>query len=173
MANTFVKIQTVTVGSGGTSSINFTSIPQTYTDLKLVMSLRTSLTATRDDFQLTFNGSTSGYSRKRILGYDANLIASDQATSQTSFTPNTTDNGATASIFGLTEIYIPNYILSNNKAFCTAEISENNSTANWIMGIQGGLWANTAAINQITATPFSSRTFVQYSTATLYGIKNS
>lgn len=173
MANTYKKIQTVTVGSGGAASIDFTSIPQTYTDLKLVMSLRTSLTATRDDFQLTFNGSTSGYSRKRVLGYDANNIASDQASSQTSFTPNTSDNGATASVFGLIEIYIPNYTLSNFKAFFTDEISENNSTANWIMGMQGGTWANTAAINQITATPFSSRTFVQYSTASLYGIKNS
>jgi len=37
MANTLKKIQTVTVGSGGAASIEFTSIPQTYTDLKLVV----------------------------------------------------------------------------------------------------------------------------------------
>jgi hypothetical protein len=173
MANTFIKISTLTAGSGGVSSFDFTSIPQTYTDLKLVMSTRTNLTATRDDFQVTFNGVTSAYSRKRILGYDANLVASDQASSQTSFTPNTSDNGATASVFGSLQIYIPNYTSANYKSFSTEEVSENNSTANWIMGIQAGLWSNTAAITRITATPFSSRVFVEYSSATLYGIKSS
>jgi len=35
-----VAIQTVTVGSGGAANIEFTSIPQTYTDLVVVLSLR-------------------------------------------------------------------------------------------------------------------------------------
>lgn len=173
MATTYVKISTLTAGSGGVASFDFTSIPQTYTDLLLVMSTRTSLTATRDDFQVTFNSVTSGYSRRRMLAYDNATVASDQASAQASFTPNTSDNGATASVFGSLQIYIPNYTSANNKSFGTEEISENNSTANWIMGIQAGLWSNTAAITQITATPFSARTFVQYSTATLYGIKSS
>jgi len=173
MATTYVKISTLTAGSGGVSSFDFTSIPQTYTDLKLVMSTRTNLTATRDDFQVTFNGVTSAYSRRRILGYDAGTIASDQASSQASFTPNTSDNGATASVFGSLEIYIPNYTSANYKSFGTEETSENNSSANYILAIQAGLWSNTAAITRITATPYSSRVFVQYSTATLYGIKSS
>ena len=38
MPNTFKKISTVTVGSSGAASISFTNIPQTFTDLKIVMS---------------------------------------------------------------------------------------------------------------------------------------
>jgi hypothetical protein len=38
MAATYKLIETVTVGSGGAANIEFTSIPQTYTDLKLVIS---------------------------------------------------------------------------------------------------------------------------------------
>ena len=55
--NTLVKIQTVTVGSGGASSIDFTSIPQTYTDLCLVYSAR--LTTTDTNWRLKINGSAS------------------------------------------------------------------------------------------------------------------
>ena len=175
MANTFKKIQTVTVGAGGAASIDFTSIPQTYTDLKLVMSTRTNLTATRDDFQLTFNGVTSGYSRKRILAYDANLVASDQASSQTSFTPNTSDNGATASVFGSLEIYIPNYTSANNKSFSTDNTSETNLSAGTrnFMSLSAGLWSNSAAITSIKFVTDNGSNLAQYSTATLYGIKSS
>jgi hypothetical protein len=35
MPNTYKKIASVVVGSGGSSSINFTNIPQTFTDLKI------------------------------------------------------------------------------------------------------------------------------------------
>jgi hypothetical protein len=49
---TMVKIDTVTVGSGGAASIEFTNIPQTYTDLQIVLSARS---ATSDVFsQITF-----------------------------------------------------------------------------------------------------------------------
>jgi hypothetical protein len=165
-----VKIASVTVGASGSSSIEFANIPQTFTDLRLTASLRGSNAGTRDDFQLLFNNSTSGYSRRRILGYDSNLMASDSASSQAAFNPSTTANTATASIFGLLEFYIPNYTSANYKSFSTEEMGENNSASSWIIGLQAGLWSNTAAITQINLTPYSSRTFLQYSSATLYGI---
>jgi hypothetical protein len=40
MANTYEAIATVTVGSGGATDIEFTSIPGTYTDLLIKSSLR-------------------------------------------------------------------------------------------------------------------------------------
>jgi hypothetical protein len=40
MALTYTAIKTVTVGSGGAANIDFTSIPQTYTDLVLKVSAR-------------------------------------------------------------------------------------------------------------------------------------
>lgn len=173
MPNTFVKIQTVTVGAGGSSTIDFTSIPQTYTDLKVVLSSRISNASTRDDFQIQFNGSASGYSRRRILAYDNGTVASDSASSQTYFAGTTTANSATSSIFGSLEFYIPNYTSSNNKSISYEETSENNSTSAYILDMQAGLWANSAAITQITLTSFGGRNFMQYSTATLYGIKSS
>ena len=67
--NTLVKIQTVTVGSGGASSIDFTSIPQTYTDLCVVLSARGTNAGTgANDGHLTFNSSSTGYSSRLLYG---------------------------------------------------------------------------------------------------------
>ena len=173
MATTFVKIQTVTVGVGGTTDIQFSSIPQNYNDLKIVLSLRGSNASTRDGVPITFNGVSSAYSRKRVLGYDSSNIASDQASSQALFEGVTTANNATASVFGSLIIYIPNYTSANFKSFSTEETGENNSSSDWILVFQAGLWSNTAAITQINITPYATRSFLQYSTATLYGIKSS
>ena len=40
MASTYIPIATVTVGSGGATNIEFTSIPNTYTNLIILTSLR-------------------------------------------------------------------------------------------------------------------------------------
>ena len=42
MAKVFKALSTVTVGAGGAASIDFTSIPSTYTDLQILCSLKTS-----------------------------------------------------------------------------------------------------------------------------------
>jgi hypothetical protein len=47
---------------------------------------------------------------------------------------------------------------------------ENNATLS-LMNLAAGLWSNTSAITSIKITAVG--TFEQYSTATLYGIKNS
>ena len=58
---TMVKLQTVTVGSGGASSIDFTNIPQTYTDLKIVLSARTNRASQTFDFvSVVFNSNKIG-----------------------------------------------------------------------------------------------------------------
>ena len=53
MAVTHNLISTITVGSGGAASIDFTSIPQTYTDLLVKISLRAVFSLrTKLDFDL-------------------------------------------------------------------------------------------------------------------------
>lgn len=176
MANTYVLINSSTVGSGGASSITFSSIAATYTDLKLVISGRSDVAAvSRSQIYLQFNTDTgSNYSYRRILGYDSSSTLSDTFTG----TPSTAAfiaipaAAATASTFGNTEIYIPNYLSSNQKSSSVDITSENNSSTAWLVGLSAALWTGTAAINQIIITT-SSGNLVQYSTAYLYGIKNS
>ena len=79
---------------------------------------------------------------------------------------------ATASTFGNTMLYIPNYTSSNNKSSSSDGVAETNAT-NVNMAMIANLWSNTAAITSIKLTPATGATLQQYSTATLYGIKNS
>ena len=171
MANTYVKIATVSLGSAA-ATISFTSIPSTYTDLIVMGSLRNSAVDTNTDSVLTFNSSTSGYSARRLAGTGSAAESSTQGATNgyywaltgegTSWTANTFSNGS---------IYIPNYTSSNNKSISTDAVAENNGTAASAQ-LVAGLWSNSAAITSITLTSGAGN-FVQYSTATLYGISKS
>jgi hypothetical protein len=169
---TYTLINSVIVGAGGTTSISFTSIPSTYTDLKLVLSGRDNHpSVVYHNISTKFNGSTSGYSSKWLYNLDGTAGSS---TGATNFAQGMYMNGAgaTASIFTNCELYIPNYASSNNKSFYMDPVVENNSTAVFDAMI-AGLWSNTAAITSITLDSIDGATTSQYSTAYLYGIKNS
>jgi len=163
-----VAIQTVTVGSGGAASIDFTSIPQTYTDLVVKVSARATVDETQ--LELQFNGSTSGYSIRRLTGDGSNAASASLSSVSVMQFGRGSSSTQTASTFGNTEIYIPNYTSSNNKSTSSDGVNENNATsANTYLG--AGLWANSAAISSIKIF-FNTGNFAQYSTATLYGVLN-
>jgi hypothetical protein len=167
MANTFVKIQTVTVGSGGAATIDFTSIPQTYTDLKLVTSARHTEASVSNDILIAINSSTSNFTARRAYGSGSG-VGSDTTARVVGVTVGAS---ATASVFGNNEAYFPNYTSANFKAFSADTTGENNATLNFSF-IIGNLWSSTSAITSITLTA-NGGNFVQYTTATLYGIKSS
>jgi hypothetical protein len=86
---------------------------------------------------------------------------------------NANANSSTASTFGNFQMYIPNYAGSSNKSVSIDAVTENNATAAEA-NLVAGLWSSTAAITSITLYNYGSVTnFMQHSTATLYGIKNS
>jgi hypothetical protein len=78
---------------------------------------------------------------------------------------------STANTFGNVAIYIPNYTSSNNKSISVDGVGENNATTAFA-DLYAGLWANSSAITSITLYNIISD-FAEFSTATLYGIKNS
>jgi hypothetical protein len=173
MANTFIKIASVTVGSGGAASMDFTSIPGTYTDLCIKVSARASAAVVYGYCRISFNGDTASNFRSRILYGDSGTVGS------TNFAADQYINGglaagtsATSSTFSNFETYIPNYAGSTQKSVSIDAVSENNSTTASNGYLTAGLWTGTAAITSIALT-LDSGNFVQYSTATLYGIKKN
>lgn len=171
MPKTFIKIASTTVGSGGASTIDFTSIPSTYTDLCLKVSARMS-NATAGGTYINFNGSTSNYSSRGIEGTGSSVATFLNSGGTNKLYIGVVNWGnSTASIFSSFDIYIPNYAGSQNKPVSVDQVTENNATSSWNT-LMSGLWADTTAISSLSlSTQFGS--FVQYSTATLYGIKNS
>jgi hypothetical protein len=165
---TMVAIQTVTVGSGGAANITFSNIPQTYTDLKVVYSVRNDATGTSNSIFLSLNGSTSSFSRRNLYG-DGSSAASAGGTSNEGGL--TTVNSFTASTFSNGELYIPNYTSSNNKSISGDAVNENNATLAYTF-LVASIWSNTAAITSLGISP-NAGNFVQHSSATLYGISRT
>jgi len=172
MANTYTLIASSTVGSGGTGSFNFTSIPQTYTDLAVLVTLRSTRSGGNvSDIYAQFNGSSSNITKKRLYGSGSGT-ASD--------TGNAIGNAAnnTANTFSSHSFYIPNYTSSNNKSYSVDSVTSNNTnTAGYIyLSMLSYTWSDTSAITSVEIRDYSdgnTNNLVQYSTAYLYGIKNS
>jgi hypothetical protein len=163
MANTYTLIASYTA-TGSVASIDFTSIPSTYTDLCLKLSLRPSV-AGNSDMYISFNSSTTNFSGIYLQGNGTTAPSGSLARYIG------TAMGQTSSTFTNGEIYIPNYASSNNKSFSVDFVAENNATLAY-SNLVAGLWSNSAAITSISVGP-GSGSIVQYSTAYLYGISKS
>ena len=166
MAN-MIPISTVVVGSGGATSIDFVNIPQTYTDLCIKLSTRSSQTGAIADYgTVFFNGVSSSISYKDLYG---NGSSASSTGSTTALFMTYQANAGTSNAFGNVEMYIPNYIGSNQKSFSIESIVENNATTGYTT-LTTGVWANTSPISSLKFSP-ASGTWLQYSSATLYGIR--
>jgi hypothetical protein len=166
MASTYEPIATTTLGTSA-STITFSSIPATYTDLRLV--LANAFTSYGiDTVKIRFNGDTgSNYSDTYILG-DGSAASSGRATSQTSGRLGRT--GYLSSAPGMILLDIFSYAGSTNKSYLSADAADTNGGVQNEVSRTVGLWRDTAAI---TSIELRNVTFQAGATATLYGIKNA
>ena len=169
MATSTTLIQSISL-TGSQASIDFTSIPGSYTDLLIKLSARDATYASAlATGYMTFNSSSTGYSGKYVLNNSGTTGSANGGTGNI-YIANIPATTATASTFGNAEIYIPNYASANYKSASVDCVPE-NSAATTYMTLFAGLWSNTAAITRVTFT--CDGTFAQYSIGSLYGIKNS
>jgi hypothetical protein len=164
MAKTYEKIATNTL-STATSTITFTSIPATYTDLVVIASRKYSnlITGADNTFIRFNNDSTSVYSTIYLANPTVSGKISNDSRLYTSAGGNEINERFSADVW-----HIFNY--SNTTTHKTSLLRMNFATSmlqNWV-----GLWRDTSAINRIDiiggGTP---GTFSSGSTFTLYGIK--
>lgn len=170
MATTFTKIADVTVGSGGAASIDFSSIPSTYTDLVVKYSLRGTESAVYNTLlhKLNNDGTDGNYSYRYVRGSGSSATSSSGSNR---YIGEGNGSTSTSNTFMNGEWYIPNYTGSQKKSSSIDSVSENNGTEAYAY-LTALLWQGTAAINRIEIIP-NSGSFVQYSTATLYGVNNA
>ena len=170
---TFTQIgSAVTVGSGGAASIDFSSIPSTYTDLVLKWSIR-SAAASWANLSIKLNNSTSSYTMRYLQG-SGSAASSYTATTNpdnlfNGYNPGT---GQTASTFSNGELYLPNYAGSTYKSYSVDNVAETNATTAY-MHLVADLWSSTSAVNQITIYDTNGANLAQYSSAYLYGVSNA
>ena len=164
---TMTLIASSTVPSGGAASIDFNSIPSTYTDLCLKFSLRDNNSQSQNGIFISINSSTANFTQKYLSG--SGSAASSGSIAR--FIGYSDAAAATASTFNNGELYIPNYAGSNNKSLSGDLVQETNATAAYSV-MSAHLWSITSAITAISLIA-DTASFVQFSTAYLYGIKNS
>jgi hypothetical protein len=168
MPKTYEPIRATTVGTA-TSTVTFSSIPQTYTDLILVSNYATSVL--NEDAYVQFNSDTgSNYSRTHIRGNGSSVFSS-RASSQP-FIPIDIDSSGTTLSTGLqTTTHIMNY--SNSTTFkntlCRSGTTGGSFTGTTLLV---GLWRNTNAITTIDIKATGGN-FVVGSTFTFYGVKSA
>ena len=171
----FEPIATVVVGSGGSTTISFTSIPSTYKHLQIRAIGRTLTAGVSDNaIHIQFNSDTgSNYSYHGLFGNGGSAFAyagTSVASGQISQLPT---DGRTASCFGVSVTDILDY--ADTSKYTTTRSLCGNSTndTNGLIGIISASWRNTAAVTSITLiTPAAgTATFAQYSHFALYGIK--
>jgi hypothetical protein len=158
--NTYVALDKVTVATA-TPSVTFTSIPQTYTDLVLVMSGTASGTS---DIYVYFNGDTaSNYSRTYLYG-DGSVAGSGRQSFSSFLWAYAVGSNQNNGILN-----IQNY--SNATTYKTA-ISRWNIPSNYT-GANVGLWRSTTAISSMTVGITGGLNLSSGSTFSLYGIASA
>jgi len=163
----------VTVGSGGLSSITFSAIPQTYTHLQIRGIAHATVNSSPGlSIYVNFNNdSTSNYYCHQLRG-SGTAAESIYYGPQSSIQHQRTipDSNANASIFGAFVYDILDYAnINKNKTTKMLNGYDTNNTTSGYVHLDSGLWTNTSAINQITFTTDGS--FTQYSNFSLYGIR--
>lgn len=151
------------------SSISFTSISSSFTDLMLVLCLRGSLNNPQIGQLLRFNNdSGANYKTIALTGNGSSVGTLIQTTETYIYTGQAPAATSTGSTFGNTTIYISNYAGSSQKSINIDATRETNGTSVYTTNM-GGLWTSTSAINRIDIV-CEVDNWVQYSSATLYGI---
>jgi len=161
----YESIATVTVGSGGSSSITFSSIPSTYQHLQIRYIARKA--SGNDNTILQLNADTgANYATHYLLG-NGTAASAGAATSNTFVYVDVLTASATSYSASITDIL--DY--ANTNKYKTARslsgIDLNGSGTSWF---SSGVWMNTAAVTSVVLKPTAS-VFAEYSSFALYGIK--
>jgi hypothetical protein len=160
--------------SGAASSIDISSIPQTYQHIEILISARTDRAATDDLPTLRFNNDSAA-------NYDYNEIAaistSDTVTSVAAQTSGRwgfiVGNTATADNFSAARITIPNYAMTNQRKSWiswSSIIKTTGTSSTYGQNLFAGMWRSTAAINRITLLPGTGPNFLAGTVVSIYGI---
>jgi hypothetical protein len=175
MPNNMILLETIALTQSA-ASVTFDNLPTSgYTDLKLVISARSSVTSgsnTWEDIGISFNGGAvnNSVTSRVVFGYSSTVGSATNASWAAGFAAAPS---ATASTFSNTELYIPNYRSNVAKSYSGDTSSETNA-ASGINGMVAGLWnpVTQAAITSIgfSVTTGTSPLFVAGSTFSLYGI---
>ena len=167
----FESIQTYTVGTGGSSTISFTSIPATYTHLQIRAIARGSFATTSSNARVVLNSDTT-YGNYYYHGISGNGSAASAGSYDGSagniLSWSNISNSGTASVFNGVIMDILDY--ANTSKFKTLRtLFGFDGNGSGFVGLTSNLYRSTSAITSLTIDNWDGG-WTQYSSFALYGV---
>jgi hypothetical protein len=160
-----------TANPAGTAAFSFSSIPQTYTDLLIIVNAR--VTSAWDIQAFQANGSGSGYAGTYLEGAGSGATGGT-GTSEIAWRAGYIPGSDASNLqYSTDEYHIMNYTsTSHNKTLLTnARRGVYSSTTFGQVQFKIGYWANTSAITSLTCGTANGGTYATGTNIRLYGIK--
>lgn len=168
------QIASIEASSGSVTDFTFTSIPNTYTSLRLVLYGRSSSHSGATPYcevYAQFNADTGNhYDFQDLYGLNSGANAAGSYAQGQMFVGWISGDGAGAGAIGTIELLIPGYAQTHFHKATNAKFGSNAESAgtNSISGTATGAWRDTSAIATLKIFPGAGN-FVQWSKAVLYG----
>lgn len=159
--NSYESIQTITVGSGGSTSIAFTSIPSTFKHLQLRI---TQLTTGTADPRMRFNDDTTTGNYYMHSIYNSNPTVSTYNVNN-QYIPYLYNESSTYPAVAVIDIL--DYA-NGNKYKTVRDLGGFDANGSGYIFYRSGVWFSSAAINKID---LHNVTFNENTKVALYGIK--
>lgn len=161
--------------TSATDYFEFTSIPQTFTDLHLRLSVRSSTTSGNSNLIIILNGVTGTSYRYRYGQGNGSTVARGDGTSQPWFDVNTSINNEDgtwgSNTFAVCNFYIGNYTSTTLYKGVSAEYASPRASSSAVVGSFVGDFVDTGAITNIQIN--GTGNFVSGSAAYLYGVQRT
>jgi hypothetical protein len=172
---TMVLIEDKYLSAGDAASFDFTSIPATYTHLKLLMTLRSDRNADGDSVIMKINND-AGNNYVWVIQYINSAGSPANVKQVTLGAPPTiyycVAGTGTANYISNNEVTLFDYAQTSIfHSWQSRGYEMDKSAGTPYIYDGGGQWGSTSAINQITLTPLTGTNWKQYSRVTLYGLK--
>jgi hypothetical protein len=170
-AGAYDALATVTVPSGGLTSVTFAGIPAGYKHLQLRWTGRSSRSANSDTLTIIFNGdSAANYSYHDLFGDGSTTGAQGAANTSTMYSGWVAGASAGANTQGVGVLDVLDY--ANTSKFKTVKsLTGYDNNGSGLISLESNSWRSTTAVTSLTITTQFSGTFQQYSQFALYGVK--
>lgn len=169
--NSYESIATVDIGSGGSSTITFSTIPSTYKHLQ-IRAISHSSTGAQPAMILRLNSdSGANYSWHGLEGNGSSAYAYSFGAANTgSYIYSVAGTAFNASAFSGHVIDVLDY-KETTKYKTIRSLGGNDNNGNGYVSLNSGSWRSTSAVTGVTITIDGGGNFTQYSSFALYGIK--
>ena len=167
----FESIATVTVGSGGAASVEFTNIPTTYQHLQLRGTVRSTQGSSTDRIDLWLNNATGTtlWAQHVLRGEGSGAFANAYTSNDRFYIENSAPaNSATASVFSAIVMDLLDYT-DTNKNRVLRVFAGYDANGSGQVEINSGLYRSTSAVSSIQLD--TANGFAQHTRWALYGLR--